>query len=109
MTGVTIEGDYQGRRLAAWTSLLSGLEIVSVDGREVSRKRSFGLSTVHEVSVEGLDVDRVVVKVLPLRMELQKANAAVATFTHPRGMLIMAGAVLAGAATTILVMSLILR
>lgn len=89
MPGLTVKGDYQGREVALWASMVSGMEIISVDGREVSRKRSYGLSSTHDLPAAGIDIDRGVVKAFPLRLELRKKDELVATFKHPRAMLIL--------------------
>ena len=83
---MTVTGDYDGHKIVLFASMLSGLETITVDGREVSRKRSFGTSTTHDLSDSGLPLDAAVVKVLPLRIELQKGGRTVATLTHAFGL-----------------------
>jgi hypothetical protein len=89
MLALTIEGTYEGRHVVLWASMVSGLEIISVDGREVSRERKFGFSTVHDLSSAGIGIEVGVVKGFPLRLELHKGDATLATFTHPYGRLIL--------------------
>jgi hypothetical protein len=60
-----VHGEIEGHRVALWGSLVSGLEIISFDGREVSRRRSFRLSTDHDVSIPELGVTKAVVRLLP--------------------------------------------
>lgn len=85
---MTVRGEYQGREVVLWVSLLSGLETISVDRREVSRKRSFGLSTAHELSAAGIDVERGVARLLPLGLDLRGRETVLATFRHPKAALL---------------------
>ena len=78
----------EGKEVVLWASMISGMEIISVGGREVSRKRSFGFSTSHDLSAAGIDADRGVVKI-PCTLELHRKGELVARFKHPTATLIM--------------------
>ncbi|HUE89357.1 MAG TPA: hypothetical protein VMO26_25030 [Vicinamibacterales bacterium] len=93
---MTVTGNFDGHDVVLWASMITGLETITIDGREMSRKRSFGLQTTHDLSSSGVDVDAAVVKILPLRLELRKRGAVVATFKHRLGLLLPLLAVLAG-------------
>lgn len=82
MLGLTVKGNYQGREVVLWASMVSGMEIISVGGREVSRKRGFALSTIHDLSAAGIGIDRGVVKT-PCTLELRSKDELLATFKHP--------------------------
>ena len=86
MFGLTVKGDYEGQEVALWASIFSGLEVISVAGREVSRKRSFRFSTNHDLSATGLHADLGVVK-MPCTLELHRQGHLVARFKHPTAML----------------------
>ena len=82
MFGLTVKGDHNGKEVALWVSMISGLEVISVEGREVSRKRNLGFSTNHDLSQAGIDADMGVVKI-PCTLELHRQGKLVATFKHP--------------------------
>ena len=103
MFGLTVKGDYQGQEVVLWASMISGMEIISIGGREVSRKRSFRFATTHDLSAAGIDVDRGIVRMLPLRLELRRNDEVVATLKHPTAMLILVLLVGLGALMGVLV------
>jgi hypothetical protein len=106
--GFTVRGDYEGKEVALWVSMISGMEIISVEGREVSRKRSLGFSTNHDLSNAGVDADVGVVKV-PCTLELHRQGKLVATFKHPtatRLLLVVSGI---AAVVTVMVLWLLRR
>ena len=86
---MTVTGNFEGHDVVLSASMISGLETITVDGREVSRKRSFGLKTAHDLSRSGVGIDAAVVKTFPLRLELQRGGQVVATFRHPRALLLL--------------------
>jgi hypothetical protein len=88
MLGFTVKGDYEGKEVVLWASMISGTDIISVSGREVSRKRSLGFSTSHDLSNAGLDADIGVVKA-PCTLELHRKGKLVATFKHPTAALLI--------------------
>jgi hypothetical protein len=88
MFGFTVKGDYEGKEVVLWASMISGMEVISVDGREVSRKRSLGFSTSHDLSAAGMDADLGVVKI-PCTLELHSKGKLVARFKHPAATLMM--------------------
>lgn len=104
-----VKGDYQGQEVVLLANVMTGSEIISVGSREVSRKRSFGLSTTHDLSTAGLDVDVGVVKSFPLRLELHKKGEVVATFKHPTAIFILVLLLGAGAALGFLMARLLAR
>ncbi len=42
-----------GKKIVAWASVISGKECVFIDDVLVSKKRSFGLKSYHELDIEG--------------------------------------------------------
>jgi hypothetical protein len=83
----TVRGNFQGRSVVLWASVVTGLETISVNGVEVSRKRGFGLWSTHDLSGGPFDeVNRAVVSAMPgLRLVLQRNGEVVASFENRLG------------------------
>jgi hypothetical protein len=96
-----VTGEIQGHSIVLWGSMISGLETISIDGHEVSRRRSYRNTTNHDVSIPELGVTKVVVRLLPiLSMKLYRSSELVATFGNPWAVPVQVGVglVLAGIA-----------
>ena len=81
-----VDGEFEGRRFSLWAdpNPLSGVEILSVDGVEVSRKRSGCFSTHHELSVPSLGITGAVFRGFPrMQLELYRDANRVARFGNP--------------------------